>query len=58
MNIPLRLRAKFANLTADESAELKTFFANLPDHDFELQHLIEDSLDALIEVVLDNGFAT
>lgn len=53
MDIPLKLRSKFPNLTADESAELKTFFANLPDQDFELEHLLEDNLDELAEVLLD-----
>lgn len=57
MDIPLKLRAKFPNLTADESAELKAFFANLPHQDSEIQRLIEDSMDALIEILLDKPVA-
>jgi RNAse (barnase) inhibitor barstar len=50
MNLPLELKKQLSHLPADEATEIETFIANLPQ-DFEIQTLLEESLDALMAVL-------
>jgi hypothetical protein len=51
MNLPLELKTQLSHLPNDEATEIETFIANLPAQDFEIQNLLEESLDALMAVL-------
>ncbi|HEY9623027.1 MAG TPA: hypothetical protein V6C78_21915 [Crinalium sp.] len=51
MNLPLELKQQLSHLPPHEAAEIETFITNLPAQDFEIQNLIEESLDALVAVL-------